>query len=96
MAYQRYYTQAFNWYLKAAKQGYADAENNVGFAYENGQGVPQDYVQAYMWFDLAAAQNVTAAASFRDSLELLMTPEQLAQAQQLATQWAQQHPAGNQ
>jgi TPR repeat protein len=27
--------------------------NNLGALYANGQGVPQDYVQAYLWFNLA-------------------------------------------
>ena len=31
------------------------AERNLGFMYHNGQGVLKDYIQAYMWFNLAAA-----------------------------------------
>ena len=34
------------WYRKAADQGNADAQNNLGWMYHNGQGVPQDYAQA--------------------------------------------------
>ena len=39
-----------------ANQGDADAQTNLGIAYANGQGVPQDYVQAVKWFRLAADQ----------------------------------------
>jgi hypothetical protein len=31
--------QSATWYRKAAEQGYAKAQNNLGWAYEQGQGV---------------------------------------------------------
>lgn len=34
-------------------QGDADAQFSMGFMYKNGDGVTKDYVQGYMWFDLA-------------------------------------------
>lgn len=34
---------------RLAKQDDADAQNNLGFMYFNGFGVPKDYVSAYMW-----------------------------------------------
>ena len=33
------YEQAFYWYKKAAEQGDADAQNNLGIMYERGYGV---------------------------------------------------------
>src|SRR5262245_16842341 len=39
-----------------AEQGYPAAQYNLGVYYANGQGVPQDYVEAVKWFRLAAAQ----------------------------------------
>jgi len=41
---------------RAADQGYALAQNNIGILYENGQGVPQDYTEAVKWHRLAADQ----------------------------------------
>ena len=41
--------------IKEAEQGAADAQFNLGMAYENGLGVPQDNIFAYMWFDIAAS-----------------------------------------
>ncbi len=41
---------------KAAEQGNAYAQTNLGVMYHNGQGVTQDYVQAHMWFNLAASR----------------------------------------
>ena len=45
----------------AAEQGAADAQYNVGVAYENGDGVPQDDVEAARWFRLAAEQGEARA-----------------------------------
>ena len=35
------------WYRLAAEQGLADAQNNLGLMYANGEGLPDDYVLAY-------------------------------------------------
>jgi len=55
--------------------------------YTNGQGVPQDFVQAHMWFNLAASKEYAAAQKGRDSVAEKMSPAQLAEAQRLATDW---------
>ena len=39
-----------------ADQGNAQAQFNLGFMYQRGHGVPQDYAQAAKWFRLAADQ----------------------------------------
>jgi TPR repeat protein len=79
------YVQALAWWHKAADQGDTAAQDNLGLMYANGRGVPQDYVQAHMWFNLAAAQGDKDAATDRDALAKLITPEQLAEAQKLAS-----------
>jgi TPR repeat protein len=38
-----------------AEQGNARAPNNRGGLYTHGRGVPQDFVRAHMWFNVAAA-----------------------------------------
>jgi TPR repeat protein len=55
--------------------------------YDIGQGVPQDYVQSHLWFNLAAAQGHTHAAKFRDLMAAKMTPSQIENAQALAAAW---------
>jgi TPR repeat protein len=50
------YAQAAVWYRKAAEQGNANAEYNLGIYYYQGLGVPQDYAQAVAWFRKAAEQ----------------------------------------
>ena len=60
--------------------------------YAWGTGVPQDYVQAHMWFNLAVSRSRSGeaydtAAELRDAFADLMTPAQIAEAQKLARQW---------
>ena len=52
--------------------------------YDKGEGVPEDYVKAYAWFNLAAAQGQEDAVKAKDSLRERMTAEQVAEAQKLA------------
>ncbi|WP_043885401.1 tetratricopeptide repeat protein, partial [Pectobacterium wasabiae] len=49
------------WYTKAAEQGHAWAQYNLGVAYDNGEGVKKDPVQAVMWYTKAAEQNIPDA-----------------------------------
>jgi hypothetical protein len=44
------------WYRKAADQGDAKAQYNLGFMYDNGQGVPQNDAEAMKWYRKAADQ----------------------------------------
>lgn len=50
------YATAAQWYQKAAEQGLARAQADLGNLYRNGAGVPQDYVQAFQWSMAAAVQ----------------------------------------
>ena len=47
--------EAVRLYRRAADQGDTFAQNNLGMMYATGQAVPQDYVQAYMWFSVSLA-----------------------------------------
>lgn len=51
---QKNYAEAFKWYLKAAEQDNAYAQNQVAFCYQCGIGVKQDYTEAAKWFRKAA------------------------------------------
>ncbi len=48
--------EAFKWYVKAAGQGYADAQYMVGECYLNGVGAEKNKIQASRWFKKAAEQ----------------------------------------
>jgi len=69
------------WYRQAAEQGHALAQCRLGSLYFKGTGVPQDYVLAYMWFNLAAANGLDSAVSRRFDVAGLMTTGQIAEAQ---------------
>ncbi len=49
--------------------------------------VPQDHVQAHLWFNLAAAQGNELASKNRDIIADNMTPAQINEAQRLAREW---------
>jgi len=57
------YAAALKIYQPLAAQGNADAQNNLGMLYRDGQGVPQDYTQARQWYEKAAAQGLAQAKS---------------------------------
>ena len=88
------YAEAAKWYRRAAEQGMADSQVNLGIMYYQGQGVSRDYVLAHMWLNLAASQypasvreNLNDAVHYKDIVNSLMTPAQIAEAQRLARQW---------
>ena len=55
-SYESYSIKAIRLYKLAVEQGNAEAQNNLGVMYENGEGVAQDYKEAVRWFKLAAEQ----------------------------------------
>ena len=65
------YSKALYWYQKAADQGLAKAQTNLGFLYANGQGVPKNYAQAAIWYRKAADQGYAKA---QDALNRLVIP----------------------
>ena len=57
------YEQALDYYRKAAEQGYAPAQNALGYMFEHGKGVEKDYAhnnykQAFVWYKKAAELGV--------------------------------------
>ncbi len=48
-------------FRRLAEQRPASAQYNLGYIYEYGQGVPQDYQEAMKWWRLAADQGVADA-----------------------------------
>jgi TPR repeat protein len=56
-----------HWYQKAAEQGFALAQKNLGDMHFLGRGVPQDDANAARWWEKAAGQS-NAEAQFMLSL----------------------------
>ena len=69
---------------------------NLGVSYYNGEGVPEDDAEAYLWGNLAAtyadAEDREEFAEFRDVAAELLTPEQRADAQRLAREFFEARP----
>jgi TPR repeat protein len=72
---------------KAAEDGDAASQWALGIQYESGQGVPQNFIKAYVWYSLSAAQGELLwelASSARDDIGGKLAPSDLVIAQALA------------
>ena len=76
--------EAVKLYRKAADQGDAPAQVNLGVMYENGSGVPEDLVKAYVWYNIAGANGEELAKKNLAIVEKEMTFDQKAEAMKLA------------
>jgi opacity protein-like surface antigen len=83
--------ESFQETMEKAKSGDAEAQGQLGLIYQDGRGVPQDFIQAHAWFNVAGARGNVDAAISRDELAKRMTPEQSARAQQLAAEYFQRY-----
>ena len=81
------HSEALREWQASANAGDAKAMLALGRLYMQGLGVPQNYVQAHMWFSLAASRFEAEAMKERDALATRMAPEQIAAAQKLAASW---------
>jgi len=79
---------------EAAEQGDAAARFSLGEIYYQGHVIPQDHIQAHLWWNLAAntgdelnQEIKDIAYDLRFSLEQIMTSAQIAEAQRLANEW---------
>jgi len=86
------YATAFAKFTKAAEAGNADAQGRLASMYAVVHGVPQDFVQAYKWFNIAASTDTDKeerdrSVRSRDLVSGKMTPNQIAEAHRLAREW---------
>lgn len=58
---QKNYEAAMRLFLDAAKQTDAEAENSIGFMYDNGLGVKKDAAAAAHWYGMAAEHGLPKA-----------------------------------
>jgi TPR repeat protein len=81
--------QAIELMKRAARAGFAEAMYYLGLLYEQGRHVLQNFLQAHMWYNLAAVRGFRGAARRRDDLlkKKMMTPQLVAAAQQMAMKW---------
>lgn len=77
-----------------AESGDADAQYDLAVLFQVGEDLPQDYVQAYKWYTIAAPRFPANEQSMRDRsvknrdrIASSMTPAQIAEARRLAAAW---------
>lgn len=88
----------------AASQNFQGAMFNLGVLFFKGEDVPQDFVRSYMWFELAAAWKSGSdgdhpvgsmaelgerASGIQSMLSDHISPEEIAEAQRMARDWAE-------
>ena len=76
-----------NGFFKAAGQGHVLAQFSLGLLHSQGHGVEQDYVQAYVWYNIAAAQGNATALKNREVVATTVDPATLAKAQKLSIEY---------
>ena len=86
------YREAAKWFVVSAEQGNAGAQYDLGVIHYEGEGTPQDYKKAHMWWNIAAANGHEDAKTNRDRLAGEMTPADISEAHQMASDWMKAHP----
>ena len=87
-AYDRQdYETAYKLLAPLGEQGHAFAQFNLGTLYDKGKGVPQDYVLAHMWWNIAGSNGDKNAVTSKNTVEKDMTPQQIEKAQEMARNW---------
>ena len=84
MGFPQDYVEAAKWYRKAAEQGHHGAQLYLGVFLAQGQGVTPDFIEAYMWLELAKSGNELDKAAADDCQKRLiayMTPHYVAEGQ---------------
>ncbi|MFZ0559900.1 MAG: hypothetical protein WAM55_11525 [Methylovirgula sp.] len=78
------YATAAQWFKKAAEYGVRDSQYNLAVLLARGLGVQQNFVAAYMWFSIVAAQGDDDAARKRDDVGARLNANELATAKAMA------------
>ena len=77
-----------------AEQGNVKAQYNLGLMYALGEGVIQDNVYAYMWWNIAASTGLDNAKKNKKIVTEKMTSSQIEEAQRLARECVKKNYKG--
>ena len=78
--------KAVFWWQLAAKGGVPEAQQGLGWAYQNGRGIDRDLEHAYYWYSRAVAGGDQAARESLMELAPQLSGEQIKRLEQLATE----------
>lgn len=73
--------------ISAANRGCTSSQCNLGVIYSLGLSVKADYIQAYMWWDIAARNGHASSARYRDHLAKKMNQFEIDRARKLSREW---------
>ena len=81
------------WFTAAVNLGYSEAAVQLADLYIKGHIVPQDYIEAYKWLNVAIAFNSSDdAIRIRDDvLSKKMTRRQISRAQEYTNEWLESY-----
>jgi len=90
----RQYKSAFDWLYKAAMRQDTQSQWMISTMFFNGEGIPKDIIQAYVWLSIAADNKHKTAEQNKPEMRAQLSPEQLTSAEtkikQIYNQWTQQ------
>ena len=78
------YVPAIHLFRPLAEQGHAKAQSVMGMMYRKGEGVARSPARAFIWLRLAAKRGDVKAKADLLEVSKSMTPEELAQASEMA------------
>jgi hypothetical protein len=76
--------EGFNWLVLAANQGLANAQLDMGKCYQGGNGVKQDYVEAYKRLRLGSPKNSVTEKIQLEPLILKLNTQQIEEGERRA------------
>lgn len=69
--------KALDWLGRAARAGLLQAQLILGYLYERGEGVEANASEAFVWYSMAAAQEIPYAVEAVKRVASVMTPEEV-------------------
>lgn len=83
------YKYAYQRFEQAARMNNHEAQYLIGIMHRDGMGVPANRDMAYAWLNIAASNGNEVAALERERMATIMSPAEMARAQELSLQTMQ-------
>ncbi len=83
------YKYAYQRFEQAARMNNHEAQYLIGIMHRDGMGVPVSRDMAYAWLNIAASNGNEVAAIERERVATLLSPEEMARAQEISLQTMQ-------
>jgi TPR repeat protein len=79
--------EAVRWFRASAEQGFPPGQNAYGYQLSRGDGVEKDLVEAWKWYELAAAERDPNAIANMQIQRSLLTTDQMEEARRRAAKF---------